>query len=888
LTTVLLVLVALFSCVPAYAQSGTGEIWGRVTATTGEVVERATVTVTDVNTRADRETHTDNSGRFGFAALPAGRYQVTATHDGFAGRRQDDIVLLPGQRMQIDLPLRRAPMPETIAVNPYPPIAESGRTHASAIVAETEILDLPVAGRRYVRLAELTPAVTQDARTGGVSVMDLPSAQNRLLIDGFDHTSSVTGEPIGREGPSRAPYQLSQAAVDAYRIETNGAPAENGRGGAAVFNVVTRSGANAFHGSGYEYFGDRALNGRKKLDEKAGLHKPPYRNNQFGGVAGGPIVREHNFFLLGYDGLQQTAGTSASPNLSLFSAVGAGALSRLEAALPRAARDQHQDLVLARTDHEYARQHLTLRYVDQQFDGQPIDTTDIQPAISSDALSSLRTRSAGASLGSALGSAVVNEARVQYATVRDQENPSTSPAVVVWQGGSLVAQTGSSLYGPHAFGTRRLQAGDSLSWVVGGHSVKAGGDILRDRNVTRFGRRTTAVFQTIGAFGAGVPDAVTQTLATATVNADVTQYAAFVQDAWRASGALTIDVGVRYDLQDFGGAVARDRNNWAPRVGLAYAPGERKNVFRAAYGLFYGSTPALIPAFAQGFPNVVINSTFATPRVHHASAGWEWEKYRVGSMGIDYLFARGEGLPRAIDVNIGGAFAAAGRVVSFQSTGQSLYNGVTFHQRARILQQLFYTVAYTFARSDDTPQEPIAMVFGGMSGRRSLAIQGQMLDTRAPGNNDQHQRLTVSAMYDTSLLVVDRRGLSKRLLENWEYGVVYTWQTGLPYSAFVNGDINGDGNAFNDLAPDTTRNQYRLPYQGSLDPRVARRFRLGRSQQLHVIWEAFNLTNRPNVRAADNTLFWLNGSSLAPNPLFGRATAQADGRVMQIAARFTF
>jgi hypothetical protein len=888
MTTVLLFLVALFSCMPAYAQSGTGEIWGRVTATTGETVERATVTVTDVNTGADRETQTDGSGRFGFAALAAGRYQVTATHDGFAGRRQDDIILLPGQRMQIDLPLRRAPLPETIAVNPYPPIAESGRTHASATVAETEIRDLPVAGRRYVRLAELTPAVTQDGRTGGVSVMDLPSAQNRLLIDGFDHTSSVTGEPIGREGPSRVPYQLSQATVDSYRIETNGAPAVNGRAGAAVFNVVTRAGANAFHGSGYEYFGDRALNGKKQLDEKAGLHKPPYRNNQFGAVLGGPIVREHNFFLLGYDGLQQTTGTSASPNLGLFSAVGASALSRLDAALPSAARDQHQDLVLARTDHEYARQHVMLRFIDQQFDGQPIDMATAQPAISSDALSLLRTRAAGASLGSALGSALVNEARAQYATVRDQENPLLAPATVVWQGGSLVAQTGSSLYGPHAFGTRRLEAGDSLSWVTGGHSVKAGGDMLRDRNQTRFGRSTTAVFQTIAAFATGGPDAVTQIPATATVNADTTQYAAFVQDAWRASGALTIDVGVRYDRQDFDGVLARDRNNWAPRVGFAYAPGERKNVFRAAYGLFYGSTPALIPAFARAFDNTFVDPTFRTPRVHQASAGWEVEKYRAGSLGIDYLFARGERLPRAVDVNVGGAFPGANRVVSFQSTGQSLYNGVTLHARARVLQQLFYTIAYTFARSDDAPQEPIAMVFGGLNGRRSLAMQGQMLDTRAPGNNDRHQHLTVSAMYDTSLLVVDRRGLSKRLLENWEYGIVYTWQTGLPYSAFVNGDINGDGNAFNDLAPDTTRNQYRLPYQGSFDPRVARRFRVGGSRQLHVIWEAFNLMNRPNMTAADNTRLWLNGSTLTPNPLFGRATAQADGRVMQLAARLTF
>src|SRR6185503_8286855 len=232
LTVALLALIALLSWAPAYAQSGTGEIWGQVTATTGEVVDRATVTATDVDTGANRETRTDDHGRFGFAALPAGHYQVTAVHDGFAGRRQDDIVLLPGQRMQIVLPLRRAPIPETISLNPYPPIAESARTHASASVAETEIHDLPVAGRRYLRLAELTPAVSPGAPTGGLSVVQLPSGQNRLVVDGFDHTSSITGEPVGREGPGRAPYQFSQETVDAYRVETNAAPAENGRGGA--------------------------------------------------------------------------------------------------------------------------------------------------------------------------------------------------------------------------------------------------------------------------------------------------------------------------------------------------------------------------------------------------------------------------------------------------------------------------------------------------------------------------------------------------------------------------------------------------------------------------------------------------------------------------------
>jgi hypothetical protein len=180
------------------------------------------------------------------------------------------------------------------------------------------------------------------------------------------------------------------------------------------------------------------------------------------------------------------------------------------------------------------------------------------------------------------------------------------------------------------------------------------------------------------------------------------------------------------------------------------------------------------------------------------------------------------------------------------------------------------------------------MVFGGLNERGSLAMQGRILDTRAPGNNDQHHQLALSAMYDTSLLAVDRHGLSKRLIGNWQFGLVYTLQSGQPYSAFVNGDINGDRNAFNDLAPDTTWNRYRLPVQASLDPRVSRRLGLGRTRQLSLILEAFNVMNRPNYTAVDNTLYSLGGASLVRNPLFGRKTGQGDGRVMQLAAKLLF
>src|SRR5882672_3065277 len=551
--------LSLLSQTTVYAQTGTAEIWGRVSDPDGKAIARAAVTVVNVETGERRHLLTDDGGRFAAPALSIGRYQVAAAADPYAARRQDDIVLVPGERLSIELQLRRALLPDTVALSLYPPLQESTRTHASAFVAETEIHELPIAGRRYLRLAELLPAVTRDAATGGVSVMALPSTLNRVVIDGFDHTSSITGEPVGREGPARVPYQLSQWAVGAFRVNISAAPAEVGRGGAAVIDVVTASGANQLRGSGYGFFGHRALVGRKSLDEEAGLDKPPYRGNQFGGVIGGAIIKDHSFFFISYDGLQRIDSVSASPNTALFSSVDSSALIRLNGSVAREGRDQDQDLVLARTDHQYFGQHLTIRYVDQQFAGQALDAARIQPAVSSDGTSYMRTRSGAGSLETVLGSGIVNEARVQYADSHDTEDPPTTPAVIVWHAGSFVTQTGTSIFGPHAFATRRLQMADSASFVTHGHALKVGGDALRDRNGIHFRGTTTYGFQSIAGFGRGVPGSdgewLTQTRDArgSGVNANVDQYSAFLQDAWRATPSVTLDIGLRYDLQLFAG-----------------------------------------------------------------------------------------------------------------------------------------------------------------------------------------------------------------------------------------------------------------------------------------------------------------------------------------------
>jgi hypothetical protein len=890
-TVALTVLLLLFRS-NAHAQNGTGEISGRVADMASQAVRDAIVTVTNVDTGGVRRTTTDASGRFAFPLLPPAHYQVTAMHSGYAGRRQDDIVLLPDARMAITLQLREALLAETIALNPYPPILEPTRTHSSAFVADTEIHDLPVIGLRYLRLARLTPAVSSDAATGGLSVMDFPSNDNRLVVDGFDQTSTVTGEPLGREGPGRVPYQVALTSIDAYRINTNAAPAAFGGTAASVVDVATKAGTNEFHGIGYEFFGDRALNGETLLDDRAAAGKPAYRNNQFGALIGGPMVTNRAFYLLSVDALRRTAAPSATLVTAPFTPVGSAASDVLQLAFARTPRDERQDLLQARTDYQLGSQRATLRYNDQQFTGAPIDSLRMQPSFASDGIANLRTRFGGASLNSALGGHVVNEARVQYATVHDGESVASMPGAVVLQDGSFVGQMGSSLYGPHVFTTRRFEFSDHLSLVAGGHSLTIGGDALHNRNRLQFLPSTTRGFQTIPHFVANTPDWMTRTFDTGPLPVNVADDSAYVQDTWRASGAVTVDLGARYDLQQFSTSLPRtDRNNWAPRIGVAISPGGHTHLFRAAYGLMYGTTPALIPALAEAYESapwmVAIDPSFTAPRVHQASAGWEFEKYRTGTIGVDYLFARGEHLARAVQGNVLGGLPASD-MIAYESTGNSLYNGITLHVRARVLQQLFYTVAYTFSRLDETPLDPLAPVVGGPNDRFVLARSGANINTRAPGSTDQRHNLSLSTLYNTSLFVTDRRGLSRRLFEDWNVGLVWTLQSGQPYSAFVNGDLNGDGNPFNDLAPGTSWNQYRLPWQAEIDPRVSRQFSLGGTRRLALIWEAFNVANRPNYTSVDDIMSSLSGNTLVPNPQFRRKTGETAGRMMQLAAKFTF
>jgi hypothetical protein len=372
---------------------------------------------------------------------------------------------------------------------------------------------------------------------------------------------------------------------------------------------------------------------------------------------------------------------------------------------------------------------------------------------------------------------------------------------------------------------------------------------------------------------------------------------------------------------------------------------------RAGYGLFYGRTPSImvgtahsnnginvqtitfrgasgdpVPTYPNRFSGIPSGVTLPRPtiftfdpdyqnaRVQQASAGFEWEWMPHTSVSANYLFVRGDDLPRSTDINIGaaspftytladangnatgtighyvfspGPFTNFTRVISFDSTAESRYNGITLELNRRFAQNYQYRIAYTLGKVEDTVPDATAVVPEGSDDRKFASNPGDFDTDRAPGNNDQRHRFVASVIYSTNGFADRFDGFMQSLVSDWTLSAIYTAQSGQPYSAYASTDINRDNNRFNDLAPGTTRNQYRLPASISLDPRIARDIGFG-DTRLTLIWEAFNLLNGANYNVVNNTLYNVVGTQLRQNPLFGQTTGQTDPRIMQLAVKLTF
>src|SRR5579864_7579927 len=285
----------------AWAQ--TGSIQGVVKDNSGAIIQGADVIVRNIETNAHRSGSTSSTGVYSVPNLPVGHYEITAKKDSFKAYHLDDIQLTVAQTLGLDITLEPGTVSEEVMVraSDVPPV-DLETSQVSNIVDSARMLSLPLATRDPYELILLSPGTIQsDSSLGGFSVNGTRERNNNFLLDGADNNdTSVPGIPGGLAA-------LNPDATEEFRVITNNFMPEYGRNNGAIIDVVTKSGANNFHG-GARWFGRyNALGARDyfnhNLDPITGNMEAqnPYVRNQFGFNVGGPVVKDKTFFFVDSD-----------------------------------------------------------------------------------------------------------------------------------------------------------------------------------------------------------------------------------------------------------------------------------------------------------------------------------------------------------------------------------------------------------------------------------------------------------------------------------------------------------------------------------------------------------------------------------------------------------
>ncbi len=303
---------------PAHAQFETGSITGTVQDRSGGVLPGVTVTLRNVDTNVSQVTTTNDSGAYEFFTLRVGRYEIKAELEGFATSVVQDIALAIGNRQRVDVTLGVGGLAESVEVQATGLRLEKDSSQRSSVVTSEQAVALPLPGREYSALVQLSPGVRRSTinntqgtgREGSFTINGLRSTYNNYLLDGIDNNAYGTSN----QGYSNQVIQPPPDAIVEMRVVTNNMSAEYGRSGGGTINVAYKSGTNRFSGAAWEYRRDPALNATGFFKPAVGM-EPKMTRDQYGFVFGGPVLRNRAFFFTDYEGLRQDRATVAQSSI---------------------------------------------------------------------------------------------------------------------------------------------------------------------------------------------------------------------------------------------------------------------------------------------------------------------------------------------------------------------------------------------------------------------------------------------------------------------------------------------------------------------------------------------------------------------------------------------
>src|SRR6266540_3584684 len=641
------------------AQSNSGSITGVVQDQNGAGIASATVTVTNVGTNLTRSVQTDADGRYEVPSLPTGVYKVMANASGFQGATIDSANLAVGEKLRVDVKMTVGEVSALVTVAAQT-VTDTETSNVGDTITAQRVADVPINGRDFTGLLATIPGSVQSTNQFQASINGIPSTfgGSSVLVDGIDAgrvdlngTSNVLGRIESRVN------RVSMDSVQEIQVVEQTYSAQYGQAIGAVINPITKSGTNQFHGSGFEYYRNEALDANDFFNNVSGFPRSKFRLNQFGGNVSGPIAKDKLFFFTNYEGVRQSRGQTFN-NLVFTQAFRNGlaaALRPLVAVLPlpntanflnvdadplleygeyRVQKNSklREDTGSIKLDyHSSDRSQFSLRYNINDSD----TVTPYGVATDQTADGTLRVQLFKLSHNYTLSSQTVND--FAFGINRNVTNPSAgSSTLPIFN--FLFADASIAGPGPAQFNQYRkgmvYQFLDTLSYIAGDHSLKMGTDIRLNRrdalSVTQF----TLLFFGANDFRNGAA-LIGQSSGNPLLSYANENYSFFVQDDWKAHPRLSLNLGLRYEissvsrekngrLQNFdlntrtftplGQKIYNvDKNNFGPRVGFAFDVfGNQKTVLRAGYGIFYNQE---LPA-SFGSPQV---NTFPSVQVFFPS-----------------------------------------------------------------------------------------------------------------------------------------------------------------------------------------------------------------------------------------------------------------------------
>jgi len=603
----------------AFAQA-TATLHGRVTDAQGAAVPGAAVTLRQTATGFARETAADDRGSFVLADLVPGSYVMRVTAAGFAGKEYPPLVLKVGQNADVTVALEVAALSERVEVATAGLEVQSVSSVVQGVLASDAIERLPLNGRNFMELSFLVPGNSpapnfDPTKTNSVVVSSAGQLGRggNVTLDGADNNDDVVGGPL---------QNLPQDAIQEFQIATNRFSAEVGRSGSSAINVLTKSGSDVWHGAAALYLRDESLQGLPATADRS-QGAPPFSRQQYAASLGGPVV-EGKLFWFGAAEYRDQDG-----------AVLVGERDPATRTIPRTFADAPLTDFLGTMRFDWtpgASHRVNLRYSTEHADDTGASTLDRAIGSASQRQESANHyHSVAGTWTSVLGAQRVNTLGAGYSRFRNHIDPTDPGRQLTFP--SL--QDGASFRVPQATDQDRWQLSDSFTSALGAHTLRLGAEVQRvegafDLGVFREGRvELVEDFPSFDHNGDGRVDdedlLFAVTLRSGFPDRDLelpgcnnTHLAFFVQDDWRVHPQLTLNVGLRYELdtdvknlsgydqinplaQPFlQGDRKRDGNNFGPRVGFNWSSKTGRLSVHGGYGIYYDRVTLEIMSLERG------------------------------------------------------------------------------------------------------------------------------------------------------------------------------------------------------------------------------------------------------------------------------------------------